>query len=142
MSIRVSSLVEAWEMVNLLSPYEFEYDKVRSYAAGYSVYSAVDGPANVWVSNLGDRLEVNGSGKTENVWFGDDKTSVITEDILLNYLRGMMKDFKKYEEKFGLGDRIVDHKLDSMIACKELVEAVIMKPVNLKVDGTVTVGLD
>jgi hypothetical protein len=51
-----------------------------------------------------------------------------------------MDDYKKYEEKFGAEDRMVRHKVEAMIACKEMVEALIGEPVNLQIDGKVTVG--
>ena len=63
-----------------------------------------------------------------------------TED-LIRYLQSQMDDYKKYETRYGMDDRIVLNKLDAMIACKEMVEAMIQEPVNLGLDGTVTVGL-
>lgn len=63
-----------------------------------------------------------------------------TADDLLMYLQSQMDDFKKNEAKYGM-DRHTEHKLDAMIACKEMVEALIQGPVNLQKDGKVTVGL-
>ena len=63
------------------------------------------------------------------------------KEMMLRYLQSQMDDFKKWEEKFGIEDRIVEHKLDAMIACKEMVETLIGLPVNLQLDGKVTVGL-
>ena len=62
------------------------------------------------------------------------------EEKMIKYLQSMMDDFKKEETRFGSEDRIVNKKLDAMIACKEMVEALIGKPVNLQFDGRVTVG--
>lgn len=62
------------------------------------------------------------------------------KEDLLRYLQSQMDDFKRWEEKFGIEDRIVEHKLDAMIACKEMVESLICEPVNLQLDGKVTVG--
>ena len=59
---------------------------------------------------------------------------------MINYLQSMMNDFKKEEAKYGITDRIVMKKLDAMIACKEMTEALIGEPVNLGIDGKVTVG--
>ena len=67
---------------------------------------------------------------------------VFSRDDLLRYLQSQMDDFKKWEAKFGLNDRVVDHKLDAMIACKEMVESLIGEPVNLGVDGVVWVGFE
>lgn len=62
------------------------------------------------------------------------------KEQMINYLQSMMDDFKKEEARFGSEDRIVNKKLDAMIACKEMVEALIGEPVNLQFDGRVTVG--
>ena len=67
---------------------------------------------------------------------------MIKKEALIRYLQSQMDDFKKYEAKFGLDDRIVDHKLDAMIACKEMAESLIGEPVNLGVDGVVWVGFE
>ena len=68
--------------------------------------------------------------------------NVFSRDDLLRYLQSQMDDFKKWEAKFGLNDRLVDSKLDAMIACKEMVESLIGEPVNLGVDGVVWVGFE
>ena len=62
------------------------------------------------------------------------------EEKMIAYLQSMMDDFKKEEARYGLKDRIVAEKLDAMIACKEMVEALIGQPVNLGLNGIVTVG--
>ncbi len=62
------------------------------------------------------------------------------EERMINYLQGMLDDYKVEEQKYGLEDRIVRKKFDSMIACKEMVEVLIGEPVNLTLEGKVTVG--
>ena len=62
------------------------------------------------------------------------------EEKMIAYLQQMLDDFRKEEAKYGLKDRIVMEKLDAMIACKEMVEALIGQPVNLGLNGIVTVG--
>ena len=64
----------------------------------------------------------------------------VSTKALLNYLQSQMDDFKKEEARYGINDRVVQEKLDAMIACKEMVEALIEMPVNLQLDGKVTVG--
>jgi len=59
---------------------------------------------------------------------------------LLGYLQSMMDDFQEDRKRFGNEDRVVRDKLHAMIACKEMVEALINYPVNLQKDGKVTVG--
>jgi hypothetical protein len=65
--------------------------------------------------------------------------TVKTED-LLNYLQALLNEFMEDREAYGPGDRIVQKKMHGMIACKEMVEALIRVPVNLQKDGKVTVG--
>ena len=62
------------------------------------------------------------------------------EAQMIAYLQRMMNDFKKEEARWGINDRVVVEKLDAMIACKDMVEALIGKPVNLGLNGIVTVG--
>ena len=64
----------------------------------------------------------------------------IKAEQMLNYLQEMLTDFMDSRERWGNDDRIVNHKFDTMIACKEMVEALIQYPVNLGKDGKVTVG--
>lgn len=64
----------------------------------------------------------------------------ITKEMLINYLQSQMNDFKKDEAEYGLEDRTTIAKLDTMIACKEMVETLINEPVNLQKDGKVTIG--
>lgn len=62
------------------------------------------------------------------------------KEQMIAYLQGMMDHFKREEAIWGIQDERVQDKLDAMIACKEMVEALIGEPVNLGVDGKVTVG--
>lgn len=62
------------------------------------------------------------------------------KEQMIAYLQSMMDDFKKAESKFGIDSTYVIEKLDAMIACKEMVEALIGEPVNLGINGKVTVG--
>lgn len=62
------------------------------------------------------------------------------KEQMIQYLQEMLTSFNKDLERYGADDRIVDKKFDAMIACKEMAEALIGEPVNLRKDGTVTVG--
>lgn len=62
------------------------------------------------------------------------------KEQMINYLQGMMDRFQREKARYGIEDRIVRDRLDAMIACKEMVEALIGEPVNLGIDGRVTVG--
>lgn len=64
----------AWTMVNKLFPTDYEKDERSSTRAGYDIYRCHGDrcPAelvNNWISDLGNRLEVNlADGTTINVW--------------------------------------------------------------------------
>ena len=62
------------------------------------------------------------------------------KEQMINYLQSMMDRFQSEMERYGKDDRIVEKRFDDMIACKEMVEALIQEPVNLQKDGRVTVG--
>ena len=64
----------------------------------------------------------------------------ITKEGLINYLQQMMDKVQDEIKRYGKEDRIVSKRIDDMIACKEMVEAFIQEPVNLGLDGKVTVG--
>ena len=59
---------------------------------------------------------------------------------MIEYLQGMMDVFQRDMARYGTEDHIVQDRLHAMIACKEMVEAMIGEPVNLGVNGKVTVG--
>ena len=62
------------------------------------------------------------------------------KEQMIEYLQSMMDNFKADESKYGFNDTGVRNKLNAMIACKEMVEAILGEPVNLQIDGKVTVG--
>lgn len=64
----------------------------------------------------------------------------ITKDGMINYLQQMMDKVQDEIKRYGKDDRMVSKRIDDMIACKEMVEAFIQEPVNLGLDGRVTVG--
>lgn len=64
----------------------------------------------------------------------------ITQEVMIKYLQSLMDNFKAQEERYGMSEYL-EHKLDNMITCKEMVEALIGQPVNLQKDGKVTIGL-
>ena len=64
----------------------------------------------------------------------------ITKDGMINYLQQMMDKVQEEIKKYGKDNRMVEKRINDMIACKEMVEAFICEPVNLGLDGKVTVG--
>lgn len=68
MHIEVGSKDQAFRTANGLVHSDYEYDADRSERAGYPIYYSTILP-DEWISDLGDRLEVNLSGgKTINIW--------------------------------------------------------------------------
>jgi hypothetical protein len=59
---------------------------------------------------------------------------------MLQYLQEMMDKVQDEIKRYGIDNRMTQKRIDDMIACKEMVEALIMEPVNLQKDGKVTVG--
>lgn len=59
---------------------------------------------------------------------------------MLEYLQYLMDGFKMAEAKYGINDEGVLSRLDEMIACKNMVESIICEPVNLGLNGIVTIG--
>lgn len=63
----------------------------------------------------------------------------VTTESMINYLQYKLNQFEKENAKYGM-DKHTEALFDEMIACKEMVEALIEMPVNLQKDGKVTVG--
>ena len=62
------------------------------------------------------------------------------KEQMIAYLQTKLTRFQRDLERYGREDRKVLRQFDDMIACKEMAEALIGEPVNLRMDGTVTVG--
>ena len=145
MSIIVSSRESAWEVAQVLFPTDYAKDERSSKKAGYPIYTSTAKDNRSWISDLGNRLELNiwstdESVKSRNIWIKEPEKKDFSKDQLIAYLQSQMNDYKKEECRYGIGNMIVMNKLDAMIACKEMVETLIGEPVNLGHDGTVTIG--
>lgn len=67
--ITVMSKNDAWIEADHLLSHDVDYDVYRSKQAGYPIYYSTWEDINEWVSDLGDRLEVNlADGTTVNIW--------------------------------------------------------------------------
>lgn len=62
------------------------------------------------------------------------------EEKMLAYLKMRLDDYLWEEKAYGAEDRFVAKKLTGLLACKQMVEAMIQKPVNIQKNGEVTVG--
>lgn len=139
MTLTVRTRKEAWKIADRLMKTDYMKDDSKSERAGYPIFwSTLDG-CDDHICDLNCRLEVCLGLESINIYIEDDDDNATTR-ALLKYLRSQMADFKKAEARYGIADREVEHKLDAMIACKEMAESIIGQPVNLKLDGTVTIG--
>lgn len=68
-----------------------------------------------------------------------NNTTIITEKMMLDYLQSYLDFAMNEKERFGMDER-TEGLFHGVIACKEMVEALIKAPVNLQKDGKVTVG--
>lgn len=65
----VKSVTEAWEKANEIFPTDYMHDSDCSRRAGYDIYWSTRPGYNAWISDLGDRLEVNlPNGESVNIW--------------------------------------------------------------------------
>ena len=67
------------------------------------------------------------------------------QEQMIEYLEEMMTKVKAeeahYKESNSERDkRRYERDIDRMLACKDMVEAIIGQPVNCRLDGTVTIG--
>ncbi len=67
--MKVTDRKAAWSEVNKIFHAGYEYDADRSERAGYPIYYVTVANMNAWISDLGNRLEVNmPNGKSVNIW--------------------------------------------------------------------------
>lgn len=80
----VTSIRDAWAEVQKIFPTRYEHDASRSERAGYPIYYSTAADVNAWISDLGNRLEVNlPDGKSVNIWIqapAEAATSDSTKD--------------------------------------------------------------
>lgn len=66
--MKVTSRKEAWKLVDETFPTDYMKDESASAAAGYDIYRSTADGVNAWISDLGNRLEVNIEAETFNIW--------------------------------------------------------------------------
>ena len=71
--MKVRSRKEAWNKADVIFPTDYIKDEARSERAGYDIYYSTAKSVNAWISDLGDRLEVNlETGETITIWIEED----------------------------------------------------------------------
>ena len=69
MNMKVKSKQEAWNRAKVIFPTDYVKDEVRSKRAGCNIYFSTAAGVYAWISDLGDRLEINlPNGETVNIW--------------------------------------------------------------------------
>ena len=65
----VTSIKGAWTEAGKIFPTDYEYSAKRRERTGYPIYYSTAAGMNAWISDLGNRLEVNlPDGKIVNIW--------------------------------------------------------------------------
>lgn len=71
--MKVRSREEAWNKADVIFSTDYIKDEVRSERAGYDIYYSTAKSVNAWISDLGNRLEVNlETGETINIWIEEE----------------------------------------------------------------------
>ena len=77
----VTSIKDAWTEAGKILPTDYEYSAERSERAGYPIYYSTAAGMNAWISDLGNRLEVNlPDGKSVNIWIQAPAETTTTSD--------------------------------------------------------------
>ena len=79
--ITTHSIEKAWNLADELFPCDYLHDSSRTQRAGYDIYMSTNPEVYAWISDLGDRLELNmADGSTVNLWIVPD-SEIAEEDM-------------------------------------------------------------
>lgn len=71
--MKANSREQAWREADKLIPTDYIKDEKKSDAAGYDIYYSTCEGVNAWISDLGNRLEINlATGETVNIWIEEE----------------------------------------------------------------------
>ena len=71
--MKVNSKEQAWIEADKLFPTDYIKDEKKSDTAGYDIYYSTCDGVHAWISDLGDRLEVNlETGETISIWIEEE----------------------------------------------------------------------
>lgn len=105
--MNAASREQAWEMANEIFPTDYEKDEGSSERAGYPIYRfrgdwCTEEFANNWISDLGNRLEVNlANGKTINIWI-ETKKPEFTEGAIASTLEVINEVIYQIDDNISL----------------------------------------
>lgn len=100
--MKVGSREKAWEEANKIFPYDYLMDDEGSVKAGYPIFrsTASEHPGN-WISDLGDRLEINfENGDSVNIWIEDQGEDVEVTVIAKSGETRVYKTYGEYRKEF------------------------------------------
>lgn len=133
----VNAKTDAWKIVDAVFPADYAKDEKSSAKAGYPVYRAARGDKDAWISDLGNRLEVNyGDGNTLNIWVIEQEKEVRRDDIT-SYLKLLTRDLYAAEKLSGVGSTAAAEKYGILTACLKMAEHLLGKPVRILRNGDV-----
>lgn len=67
--MKATTTKEAWKIADEIFPTDYIKNERASIAAGYNIYESTLPECNAWISDLGNRLEINlPNGKSVNIW--------------------------------------------------------------------------
>lgn len=70
--MRTNTRERAWAIANEVFPTDYMKNEARSQRAGYDIYESTAEGILAWISDLGDRLEVNlENGTTITIWINE-----------------------------------------------------------------------
>lgn len=67
------NIKEAWAIADEIFPTDYYKNEIKSANAGYPIYDSTLGDEIGYISDLGNRIEVNlSTGKTVNIWIEEE----------------------------------------------------------------------
>lgn len=71
--MKANSREQAWIEADNLFPTDYIKDETKSENAGYDIFCSTCDGVNAWISDLGNRLEINlVTGETVNIWIEEE----------------------------------------------------------------------
>lgn len=78
--MKANTAKEAWTLANEIFPTDYIKNETASERGGYNIYESTLEGCHAWISDLGDRLEINlDNGKTINIWIEAEEAAETTE---------------------------------------------------------------
>lgn len=122
--MKVGNMEKAWEEANKIFPYDYEKDEEGSLKAGYSIYrsTASEHPQN-WISDLGNRLEINlENGSSTNIWIedqGEDVEVTVIAKTGKPEFTTLMLNTEKIFDSFGLAEKQMNVRMGRKFTLKK-----------------------